>query len=64
MSWERYGCQKDCTDFPDGCINADLFSTMAEAMVAKVCVCVCVCVCARVYVCVCVCMCVCVCVRG
>ena len=36
MSWERYGCQKDCTDFPDGCINADLFSSMAEAMVAKV----------------------------
>ena len=36
MSWERYGCQKDCTDFPDGCIDANLFSSMAQAMVDKV----------------------------
>jgi len=35
MSWERYGCQKDCVGHPDSCINAALFEAQAEAMVAK-----------------------------
>jgi len=34
MSWERFGCQKDCTDFPDECISAKLFEDMANQLTA------------------------------
>ena len=33
MSWERYGCQKDCAGRPDACINAALFEAQAQALV-------------------------------
>ena len=32
MSWERYGCQKDCAGHPDACINAALFEAQAQAL--------------------------------
>eukprot|EP00041_Stephanoeca_diplocostata_P018220 m.379998 g.379998 ORF g.379998 m.379998 type:complete len:433 (+) comp20957_c2_seq48:2555-3853(+) len=33
MSWERYGCQKDCVNFPNSCISADLFLAQAQKLV-------------------------------
>mmetsp|Transcript_117365 Transcript_117365/g.374018 ORF Transcript_117365/g.374018 Transcript_117365/m.374018 type:complete len:441 (-) Transcript_117365:88-1410(-) len=35
MSWERYGCQRDCVNHPDTCISAKLFETQAELLVSK-----------------------------
>jgi hypothetical protein len=35
MSWERYGCQKDCVAHPDSCISAQLFETQANLLVSK-----------------------------
>lgn len=33
MSWERFGCQRDCATFPDDCINAALYKSMANTVV-------------------------------
>ena len=32
MSWERYGCQVNCTDFPDSCINEKLYLIQGRLM--------------------------------
>jgi len=32
MSWERFRCDINCTELPKGCINADLYSTMATRL--------------------------------
>ena len=34
MSWERFMCEIDCEDHPHECINEELYTTMADAMVA------------------------------
>lgn len=35
MSWERYGCQRDCVSRPDTCISAKLFESQAKLLVDK-----------------------------
>jgi len=32
MSWVRYACETNCTLFPKGCINEDLYMKMADAL--------------------------------
>lgn len=32
MSWVRYACETNCTLFPKGCINEDLYMEMADAL--------------------------------
>ena len=32
MSWERFRCQTNCEDFPDACINENLYMEMADAL--------------------------------
>jgi|EP01047_Picozoa_sp_COSAG01_P028161 alpha-N-acetylgalactosaminidase len=31
---EKYGCQRDCEKFPDTCIQASLYKTMADELVS------------------------------
>lgn len=33
LSWERYGCNTDCNQFPSQCISADLYLSMADKLV-------------------------------
>jgi len=33
LAWERFRCVIDCDQFPDSCINEDLFLSMADRMV-------------------------------
>lgn len=35
MSWEAFGCEKDCITFPDTCISEKLFKTMADELVKQ-----------------------------
>lgn len=35
MSWERFGCQRDCDENPSDCISAALFEQQAAAIVSK-----------------------------
>jgi hypothetical protein len=35
LSWERFGCQTNCTDFPDTCISERLYLTQAHLLVTK-----------------------------
>eukprot|EP00039_Didymoeca_costata_P001557 m.53308 g.53308 ORF g.53308 m.53308 type:complete len:447 (-) comp10857_c0_seq1:174-1514(-) len=35
MSWEHYGCNKDCDTFPDQCINEALYKRMADELVSQ-----------------------------
>jgi len=35
MSWERFGCQKDCSAHPTTCISAALFEAQAKNLVSK-----------------------------
>jgi hypothetical protein len=32
MSWVRYACETDCSLYPKGCINEDLYKEMADMM--------------------------------
>lgn len=34
LSWERFECRVDCLAFPDGCINEDLYTQMADRLVS------------------------------
>lgn len=34
MSWERYACQIDCNQYPDSCINEQLYMAMADRLAA------------------------------
>lgn len=34
LSWERFRCTVDCKNYPDSCINAKLFETMADHVAA------------------------------
>jgi len=34
MSWEKFGCQKDCVAHPDTCISAALFQQQAAKLVS------------------------------
>ena len=33
MSWEYYGCERDCATYPDRCISAKLYKTVADQLV-------------------------------
>jgi alpha-N-acetylgalactosaminidase len=33
LSWERFGCNTNCVDFPDNCISETLYMTMADLIV-------------------------------
>lgn len=33
LSWERYGCNTDCNQFPSQCISADLYLSVADKLV-------------------------------
>ena len=35
LSWEKFRCQTDCTAYPDTCISANLYMTMADLMVQQ-----------------------------
>eukprot|EP00052_Salpingoeca_macrocollata_P022585 m.196673 g.196673 ORF g.196673 m.196673 type:complete len:470 (+) comp21839_c0_seq3:1016-2425(+) len=35
LSWERYACETDCTQWPDDCISERLYMRMADALVDK-----------------------------
>ena len=35
MSWEMFRCEVDCKSHPKGCIDENLFKSMADAMVEK-----------------------------
>lgn len=35
MTWERFGCERDCVSHPDDCISAKLFETQASLLVSK-----------------------------
>eukprot|EP00484_Ammonia_sp_Unknown_P017441 CAMPEP_0197035564 /NCGR_PEP_ID=MMETSP1384-20130603/13327_1 /TAXON_ID=29189 /ORGANISM="Ammonia sp." /LENGTH=421 /DNA_ID=CAMNT_0042465643 /DNA_START=10 /DNA_END=1275 /DNA_ORIENTATION=+ len=32
LSWERFRCELDCTDYPDDCINEQLYMQMADRL--------------------------------
>ncbi len=33
MSWEIFRCNTDCKDYPDDCINEDLYKAMTDRLV-------------------------------
>jgi hypothetical protein len=33
LSWERFGCNTDCSSFPDSCISETLYASMADKIV-------------------------------
>uniref|UniRef100_A0A6G1S5T5 Alpha-galactosidase n=1 Tax=Aceria tosichella TaxID=561515 RepID=A0A6G1S5T5_9ACAR len=35
LSWERFTCITDCTQYPDDCINSRLYKIMADRLVAE-----------------------------
>ena len=34
MSWERFRCETNCTEFPNTCISEDLYKSIGDALVA------------------------------
>ena len=35
LSWERFGCNTNCGDFPDSCISEKLYTDMADMLVKR-----------------------------
>lgn len=34
MSWQTFRCETNCTEYPDACINEELYRTQADLLVA------------------------------